>query len=300
VANERRYLYYDNPAMAAAAEFYYYLSDDYYAASLPLSVDGRELYLPQYALGRLVESPSEMATVIDTYLAAPTLSPESALVTGYDFLIDQAEAIQGTLDAQGLGEIDTLIDNDWTAEDFRTAAFGDESYDLISLNSHFDHFRFFPNDPDNVLATEFDIEGNFDGALVFSVGCHAGLNMPDGQTALTFTGADFAQVFSRHGATYVGNTGYGYGDGDLLAYSERLALNFTEELGYNPTPYQTDTLPSVGTALLRAKQRYLNSLGDGGLTTYEEKVLAEMTLYGLPMLKVAMPVQSDVVPGGDS
>src|SRR5690606_22877351 len=240
-----------------------------------------------------------MATVIDTYLASPTLSPESALVTGYDFLIDQAEAIQDTLSAQGVGEIATLIDNAWTAEDFRTAALGSESYDLISLNSHFDHFRFFPNDPDNVLATEFDIEGNFEGALVFSVGCHAGLNMPDGQTALIFTGADFAQVFSRHGAAYVGNTGYGYGDGDLLAYSERLALNFTAELGYNPTPYQTQTLTTVGYALLRARHRYLHSRGDGGLPTYDEKVLAEMPRYGLPMLKVAMPVQSDVVPGGD-
>ena len=32
----------------------YYLSDDYYAAVLPFSAFGREVYLPQFAIGRLV------------------------------------------------------------------------------------------------------------------------------------------------------------------------------------------------------------------------------------------------------
>src|SRR5690606_19706302 len=64
VANERRYLYYDTPAMQAAGRYRYYLSDDYYAASLPVTVDGRELYIPQYALGRLVETPEQIVAVI--------------------------------------------------------------------------------------------------------------------------------------------------------------------------------------------------------------------------------------------
>jgi hypothetical protein len=208
VANERRYPYYDNLALFAASRTYYFLSDDYYAASLPFGVTGRELYMPQYGLGRLVESPLEIATMIDTFLGTPVLSPDNALVTGYDFLIDQAQTINSTLADQGLPQIDTLIDNEWTGEDFRQAAFSAADYDLISLNSHFDHFRFFPNDPDNVLATEFD-NSNFEGKLIFSVGCHAGLNMPDGGTTLSFTGADYAQVFAQHGTTYVGNTGFG-------------------------------------------------------------------------------------------
>ena len=49
--------------------------------------------------------------------------------------------------------------------------------------------------------------------------------------------------------------------------------------------------------MMRAKQRYLNSFANGALTTYDEKVMAEMTVYGLPMLKVNMPVQSAVAPG---
>ena len=286
--------------MQAAGRYRYYLSDDYYAASLPVTLDGRELYIPQYALGRLVETPEQIVAVIDAYLEEPVLEPERALVTGYDFLIDQAEAIVETLDEKGLNSIDLLVDNEWTGEDFRNTAFSTAAYDLVSLNSHFDHFRFFPNDADNVLATEFLEATSFDRALVFSVGCHAALSMPDGQTALSFTGADYAQFFAGHGAIYLGNTGFGYGDADLLAYSERLMLNFTEELGYNATPGSADGLPSVGGAMLRAKQRYLNSLGQGAVTTYDEKVVAEMTLYGLPMRRVSMPAQSATPPGGES
>ncbi|MCB0034362.1 MAG: thrombospondin type 3 repeat-containing protein, partial [Anaerolineales bacterium] len=303
IANKNCYKYFDNEALRAAGEYRYYLSDDYYAASLPIPANGRELYIPQYGLGRLVETPEEIMTMLNTFLADDTLAPETALVTGYDFLLDQATALSDQLSNENLITVTPLINNTWTAEDFRTAAFDAQEYDLISLNSHFDHFRFFPNNPDDVLATELDVVTNFDNKLIFSVGCHAGLNVYDGGTQISFTGLDYAQVFARQGSTFLGNTGFGYGDSDLLAYSERLMLNFTEEIGYNPnfgTAQEADTLPTVGSALMRAKQRYLNNLGNGGLTTYDEKVLAELTLYGLPMLKVDMPEQSTVAPEGSS
>ena len=300
VANERKYIYYDNLPQLAAGQLRYYLSDDYYAASLPMGIASRELYMPQYGLGRLVENPAEIVAVIEAFLAAPTLTPQSAFITGYDFLIDQATEISATLSGQGLSQIDTIINDTWTAEDFRDATFDVAEYDLISLNSHFDHFRFFPNGPEDVTALEFNNTRNFEGKLIFTVGCHSGLSLPDNGTILSYTGEDYAQVFARRGATFLGNTGFGYGDGDLLAYSERLMLNFTQELGYNPTPGQSSTLPTVGTALLRAKRRYLNNLGAGGLSNYDEKVLGEMTLYGLPMLRVAMPTQTDVLADGAS
>jgi hypothetical protein len=106
---------------------------------------------------------------------------------------------------------------------------------------------------------------------------------------------DWAQAFLREGATYIGNTGYGYGDSDLIAYSERLMSYFVEELGYNG-----EGTPSVGTALLRAKQRYFNSAAAGTLSNYDEKIMAISTLYGLPMLGVQMPNPSAEPPGGRS
>ena len=155
VSNERTYLYSDNPALISAATYRYYLSDDYYAASLPIGVDGRELYIPQYGIGRLVESPSEIATVLDTFMAAPVLNPQTALVTGYDFLKDQAAAVQSTLAGQGL-QVNAINNDTWTAQDFRNAVFDATAYDVISLNSHFSHFSLVPNDPTDVMATEFD------------------------------------------------------------------------------------------------------------------------------------------------
>jgi hypothetical protein len=96
----------------------------------------------------------------------------------------------------------------------------------------------------------------------------------------------------RQGATYIGNTGFGYGDSDLIAYSERLMVNFVEEL-----EYAGNGAPTVGRALMLAKQRYYNSAGLASLSNYDEKVMAVMTLYGLPMLQVEMPNAAMSMPG---
>jgi hypothetical protein len=300
VANERLYPYAANDFLRDAFNQRYYLSDDYYSGILPYGVAGRELYLPQYGIGRLVEKPDEIVTMIETFTVhdQTVLTPTKTLVTGYDFLVDQATAISDTLVQQGVLSLTTLINNTWTADDFRELTFDAQNYDLISLNSHFDHFRFFPNDANDVLATEFDeaaIAENFASRLIYSVGCHSALNVYADASTPWYLDSDFAQIFASQGINYIGNLGFGYGDGDLLAYSERLMLNFTEELNY-----YDDDLPSIGTSLLRAKHRYLNGLGAGSLTNYDEKVMAQMVLFGLPMLKVDMPVKTFDPPGGYS
>jgi hypothetical protein len=133
---------------------------------------------------------------------------------------------------------------------------------------------------------------NYSGSLIFTVGCHSGLNVPDEQMPGPLLGTDWAQAFSRQRATYIANTGYGYGDSDLIAYSERLMANFAQELGYWGTGPQT-----VGKALLHAKHRYYNSLPVQTFSNYDEKVLGITTLYGLPMLRVNMPVTTTIKPG---
>ena len=71
-------------------------------------------------------------------------------------------------------------------------------------------------------------------SLLYSVGCHSGLNVltdaiNGGAPALY--SADFPQAVLKQGGNWIGNTGYGYGDSDLIGYSERLALLFTKQLG---------------------------------------------------------------------
>jgi hypothetical protein len=112
----------------------------------------------------------------------------------------------------------------------------------------------------------------------FSVGCHSGLNVPDDQAVEHET--DFCQVQARRGVSWMGNTGFGYGDADEIAYSEQLSLLFVRHLRRGE---------SVGDALRLAKAEYFNRSGVHGFTVYDEKVLSEMTLYGLPMLHLEFP-----------
>ena len=44
---------------------------------------------------------------------------------------------------------------------------------------------------------------------------------------------DFPSAALKQGGNWIGNTGFGYGDSDLIAYSEKLALLLTKALGRN-------------------------------------------------------------------
>lgn len=163
------------------------------------------------------------------------------------------------------------------------------------LFAHFQHDRLFPTDPlSQVFATEVTATTDYQSVLAFSVGCHSGLNVPDDAFPSPQTGTDWAQAFLRQGATFIGNTGYGYGDSDLIAYSERLMADFAQALGH----WHGGQPQTVGNALLQAKQNYYNSAAGGGLSTYDEKVIGQATLYGLPMVRISVPNTTTV--GGNS
>ena len=88
-------------------------------------------------------------------------------------------------------------------------------------------------------------------------------------------------VFNAKGATFIGGTGYQYGDTEFIEYSERLYLEFTRQLRYGNDPVE------VGNALVQAKQAYL--AGTPVLRGIHVKSLLEATLFGLPMLKINLP-----------
>src|SRR6185503_14645962 len=88
------------------------------------------------------------------------------------------------------------------------------------------------------------------------------------------------QAYGLLGATYAANTGYGYGDGVLVAYSEDLQRRFAENLGGFAQPGDL----TVGEALVLAKQDYFGDLGIVGV--YDEKASSEFSLYGLPMWRI--------------
>jgi hypothetical protein len=125
---------------------------------------------------------------------------------------------------------------------------------------------------------------------VYSIGCHSGLNVVDSDIA---SGApsyqyDFPSAALKQGGNWVGNTGFGYGDSDLVAYSEKLAVLFTQALGRD---IENDGYlgAAIGESLARAKREYLRQAGPGSFGVYDEKALLEMTLYGLPFIRVKVP-----------
>jgi hypothetical protein len=106
------------------------------------------------------------------------------------------------------------------------------------------------------------------GALVYSAGCHAGLNDPGV--------LDLPEAFMQKKANYVSNTGFGWGSSGVV-YTEALMRNYSREL-------LRDTKAQIGTALVNAKKRYFNQ----ALTfrAFDAKILMQVTLYGLPMVSV--------------
>jgi hypothetical protein len=122
-----------------------------------------------------------------------------------------------------------------------------------------------------------------------ALGCHGGFSIPSSDL---LNGAspdpDWAKAFLRKGAAgYVAATGYAYGDTELTEYGERLFVGLVQQLRTGSGPL------SLGQALVAAKQRYLAETAQ--LTGIDEKTVVEMTLYGLPMMKVNMPGRNNLV-----
>ena len=135
---------------------------------------------------------------------------------------------------------------------------------------------------------------NYANQIAFSMGCHAGLSIPDSSVADAQSQPDFPQALAQRGAAaWVANTGNGYGMDDAVAASEQLMLFFTQEMGAQAS------VP-IGKAFVAAKQRYVGSAPAGGFGVYDEKALTEATLYGLPMLNVSVPAPQPIGAGAIS
>ncbi len=251
-----------------------------------------------------------------------------AFVSGYDFLTDQATAIVRELRARGLAAqvgdsgppIATLIGQGWKSDALAngwfsgqlgqlTSAYTDAASQtrLLSINGHFTHFGAIPADltaplfpaervytPTAALGSALFFNGGQKGSnrptLLYSVGCQSGLSAPDEAFTAPAFQADFAQATMKQGGNWIGNTGFGYGDSDIVGYSERLSLLFTESIGRKVTDGQGQYIgASIGESMARAKREYLRTSGPGSFSVADEKVLSEWTLYGLPFVRVKLP-----------
>jgi uncharacterized protein YjbI with pentapeptide repeats len=277
----------------------YLLSDDPYATDAGISILGgdHELYVPDRNVGRLVETADEIIAQLTNFVTyGGKLDPRTfdAAVTGYDFLDDGARAVIDELD--GRYAVDPLLGDLWDREDYLDLFRSGTDYRVFSPNAHYDFEALLPALPDtngiyddDDLVTTADLTTGVVGAakvpvraLGFTVGCHAGLSVSDVQVGPTL---DWAQLYSRNNTQWIAHTTYGYGDTEIVAYSERLAELFAGNVAAmtataNPTM-------SLGAAVTDAKQRYLASTLV--ISPYDEKILQSWTYYGLPMYTIGTP-----------
>ena len=229
------------------------------------------LYLPDYATSRLVETPDEIIAFIDNYLAGnQQINTSRVLVTGYDFVQDGANIIKTLYSNDTLDTDSQLIAPLWPGNTLRTKYLeASPRFDIYAINGHSTHTaQGVPDENDITAAEVVGAITDLSGALIYSVGCHSGLNDPGV--------LDLPQAYMTKLAHYVGNTGYGWGGGGVV-YTEALMRNFSREL-------LRDTTATIGPALVKAKQKYYTT--SQIFNGYDAKILMQVTLYGLPMMKV--------------
>ena len=170
------------------------------------------------------------------------LDASSALSTGYSFLTSGAQLVASNLAKVSGRTVAQLINENWSTSDLENAMDTSPTPSIVSLNVHFDYSRALPasgntSGDQSDLFTTTDVRNDptdpYVGSLLFSMGCHAGLDVDDdevGASGVPTPVDDWAKTFADEGALWVGNTGYGYGDTDTVAYSARLMADFANNL----------------------------------------------------------------------
>lgn len=253
------------------------LTDDFYADRAPVVpdspfwLDGHSLYLPDFAVGRLVETPDEILAVINAFLAQDgMLVLENAVVGSLDELTDDLGQSQCQAAASD-GLITVCTESN---SPLRQAALNQTGGFLLT-SQHSNHFSLGSLSVDDLRERLMA----FENTLLATIGCHGGLSVSS--TTGPLPDDDIPQAFLGRGGTIIGPTAYTYASGFGLGYSESLADLLTVQLVFT----QTQTL---GEALIQAKQQYFTSRV-GWFDYLDEKVVLPVTLYGLPMLQVTTP-----------
>ena len=248
-----------------------------------VNYSGEGPYVPELAVGRLVETPTQISSQITQYVTRNgTINPTRALTTGYDFLTDGATRISAGFKARfGTSNARELINNSWTKANLLSEMFPASNPPTIdSINAHYDHFRALPADEnaaqrESILYTTGDLAGrSTSGRVIFTMGCHSALPVSDFVFGDVLKN-DWAQAYAQTGAiVYMGNTGFGLGDTAAVLYSEKLNVLFADRLNGSMT---------VGQALAFAKQEYAATPTHSG---YHLKVIDQATMMGLPMYRL--------------
>ncbi|MBP1079257.1 fructose-specific component phosphotransferase system IIB-like protein [Microbacterium terrae] len=273
--------------LSAAAASDYILTDDPYGLADAYQSLGGYLYVPTVALGRLVDTPAQIAAQLDRYRATAggLLTADTSLTAGYGAWAELPDAVTANLSWRLTGDPSPL-EQPWSGDDATSRLFPAEgdAPKIVSLNTHADETNLLPGldgaehgasgSDDLITAGDLAPEASaLAGSLVFMIGCHAGNNLP---TSYYGDVDDWADVFGQS-AGFVGNTGFGLANSVTTALSERLLATYADWIGVTTESGQV----SAGEALMYAKQSYIGQAGQ--YSGYDEKVVMQTVYYGVPM-----------------
>ena len=107
-----------------------------------VNYSGQGPYVPELAVGRLVETPTQILSQITQYINRNgAINPTRALTTGYDFLSDGASRVSADFKARlGTNNAQELINNSWSKNNLLAAMFPTSNPPILdSINAHYDH-----------------------------------------------------------------------------------------------------------------------------------------------------------------
>ncbi len=255
----------------------YFLSDDFYVDREPELASRpdkeRTIYLPDFALGRLVETPEQIVQVIAAFIENNgEVTIDRALVGADAFLADDLQQdVCDLVRTVGLAA-DCTSDPAELKEWFTT-----HNYNFMLFALHADHQVMGPFLEDIHAQDFLNGVSSIHQSVVTSIGCHAGLNVPESEI-------DFAETIQGLGGSYIAPTAYAYAvsfdpSEKTIGYSEEWSQALTQRLLSN------GSLITLGQAVMDTKLDYYfrnSALFDA----LDEKVLQSMTLYGLPMTEI--------------
>ena len=290
----------DNGAQQAALRTNLVLSQDGYGSIGALNRGVYQMPLPTRAVGRLVSTPTEIIGMINAYNSKTlngAIVPKSALVTGYDFTTKTADEVVKELGASltncvvqpngQCAQVASLTTQDWSATNLRQR-FLDTRQDMVFLSGHFSAGLLQAADGSQLAAQDLLAgTGDHTNSLVFALGCHSGYAI-SARDRLNYGSPtpDWAQAFSRERMTAIAGTGYQYGDTEVTAFSAQLYADTVTQLHTRSKTGDDSSVPTLGQALVKAKQRYLTTAIP--LNGTHQKAVLVAALYGLPMLRVTL------------
>ena len=259
--------------------------------------------MPDVAIGRLVETPAEITHALANYDTFDgQLDPQTALSTGYDFLRRRRRGRAGGAARRTCRPAARSASSDesdtWTAAALDDALSGRgrcprrTSPRSTPTSTTSGPCRPTPTaaDVEDNLYTTDDVHGDTTGRPRASRCCSRWAATVACRSATSRSAASAPPTGRRPspgaGAVFAGNTGYGYGDDAVVGATEDLMVRFARHL---------DGSLTVGQAMALAKQQYVSATRVS-LTPFDEKVVAQVVVYGLPQYRVGdeTPAAADV------